>query len=130
MGGVTDERVDSVLRDSSPAVVLTTSAVVRPIVGFVRLQGGESAPAVVAVDLLDLDAPTGSDAGHRGWPEHCVSAVHVRVDPDPGRVMVSNQNLVTNFGQLMGDLVADDGGASPRRTPPLCRGRPSITTWV
>ena len=56
--GAHDERVTSVLRDTSPAVVLTTSAVVGDVNEYARPQPGESAPAVVEVDLLDLDSPS------------------------------------------------------------------------
>ena len=35
LGGVSDERVDSVLRDASPAAVLTTSSVVGDVAGHV-----------------------------------------------------------------------------------------------
>ena len=57
-GGATDERVDSVLRDASPAAILTTSSVMGDVAQHVTPQPGESAPSVIEVDLLDLDAPT------------------------------------------------------------------------
>ncbi|MBV9515088.1 MAG: AMP-binding protein, partial [Mycobacteriaceae bacterium] len=55
MGGATDARVSSVLSDASPAVVLTTSAVVGNLADYVKPQSGKSAPEVVEVDRLDLD---------------------------------------------------------------------------
>ena len=43
LGGVSDERVDSVLRDASPAAVLTTSAVVGDVARHVAQELGGSA---------------------------------------------------------------------------------------
>ena len=63
LGGVSDERVSSVLRDASPSVILTTSSVVGNVAEYVEPQPGESAPSVVEVDLLDLDSSAGSGAG-------------------------------------------------------------------
>ena len=54
-GGASDERVSSVLRDTSPSVVLTTSSVAGNIAEYVESKPGESAPSVIEVDLLDLD---------------------------------------------------------------------------
>jgi len=67
LGGISDERVDSVLRDALPAAVLTTSSVVGNVTRHVAPQGGESAPSVIEVDLLDLDGPIRSDAGEDNY---------------------------------------------------------------
>jgi long-chain fatty acid adenylyltransferase FadD28 len=122
MGGVTDERVDSVLRDSSPTVVLTTSAVFDSVMQSVGSQGGQSVPAVVAVDSLDLDAPAGSDVGLQDGPGIAYLQYTSGSTRTPAGVMVSNGNLVTNFGQLMADLFADDGGLPPPDT--------TIVSWL
>ncbi len=55
--GAGDERVESVLRDASPTAILTTSAVIGEVVRAVTSQPGTSAPPLIEVDLLDLDAP-------------------------------------------------------------------------
>src|ERR1700751_718301 len=54
--GAHDDRVISVLRDTSPSGILTTSAVVDDVSEYAKPQSGESAPAIVEVDLLDEDA--------------------------------------------------------------------------
>jgi long-chain fatty acid adenylyltransferase FadD28 len=54
-GGAHDERTISVLADTSPAVVLTTSAAIDNVNGAVQSQQGQSAPSIVELDLLDLD---------------------------------------------------------------------------
>lgn len=65
LGGVSDERVSSVLRDASPAVVLTTSAAAETVANYVKSESGGPVPSVVEVDLLGLDARTGSAPGAR-----------------------------------------------------------------
>ncbi|KUH80914.1 MULTISPECIES: AMP-binding protein [unclassified Mycobacterium] len=122
MGGVTDERVDSVLRDSSPTVVLTTSAVVDSVTASVQSQSGQSVPAVVAVDLLDLDAPPISDVESAGGPGIAYLQYTSGSTRAPAGVMVSNRNLLINFGQLMADLFADDGNVPPPDT--------TVVSWL
>ena len=123
MGGVTDERVDSVLRDSSPAVVVTTAAVVDSVTQSVQSQSSQSVPAVVAVDLLDLDAQPGSDvADFEDGPGIAYLQYTSGSTRAPAGVMVSNGNLLTNFRQLMADLFADDGGLPPPDT--------TIVSWL
>jgi fatty acid CoA ligase FadD28 len=122
LGGVSDERVNSVLRDSSPAVVLTTSAVVDNVAEAVDQQGSQSAPAVVAVDLLDLDSPKRSDAGGDNYPTIAYLQYTSGSTRQPAGVMVSNRNLLTNFVQLMADLFADYGNVPPPDT--------TIVSWL
>ena len=86
LGGVADERVDSVLRDALPTVILTTSAVAGDVARNVAAQPGESVPAIVEVDRLDLDArvPSGAERGSLAvgeLPVHRLSAIHLRDRP-------------------------------------------------
>src|SRR5271156_7105013 len=60
LGGASDERVKLVLHDASPTAILTTSAVIGYVTQHVSPRPGESAPAIIEVDLLDLDSPTRS----------------------------------------------------------------------
>lgn len=69
--GAHDERTISVLSDTSPAVILTTSGAVDDVRECAQPQPGQSAPSIVELDLLDLDSrqrsrspgarPTGRD---------------------------------------------------------------------
>src|ERR1700742_3504688 len=54
LGGVSDERVSSVLRDADPTVVLTTSDVGCTVADYVKAQPDRAIPPLVEVDLLDL----------------------------------------------------------------------------
>ena len=59
--GVHDERVTSVLRDSSPAVLLTTSAVVDDVVPYADAGSGHPAPEIVEIDALALEPSFATD---------------------------------------------------------------------
>jgi len=113
LGGVSDERVDSVLRDASPAAVLTTSAVIGDVARHVAQEFGGSAPSVIEVDLLDLDAPIRSD----GWDDNYQTTAYLQYTSgstrQPAGVMISYPNLLANFEQLLSGYFADRGGIAP-----------------
>ncbi|WP_156744137.1 AMP-binding protein [Mycobacterium sp. 1164985.4] len=122
MGGVSDERVDSVLQDSSPSVVLTTSAVVDSVTKAVQPEDDAAPPVVVAVDSIDLDAPAGPDAGFGAGSDIAFLQYTSGSTRTPAGVMVSNRNLMVNYRQLMSDLFADDGNVPPPDT--------TIVSWL
>ncbi len=117
-GGAHDERTISVLADTSPAVVLTTSAVIDNVHGAVQPQQGQSAPSIVEVDLLDLDArsrPAGprSRGTDNDRPEFIYLQYTSGSTRTPAGVMVSNRNVFANFEQIMSDFFAAEGGVPP-----------------
>lgn len=122
LGGASDERVSSVLRDASPSVILTTSAVIGTVAEYVKSQSAESAPSVVEVDLLDLDAPRGSSARR----EHHAGTAYLQYTSgstrQPAGVMVSNRNVLANFKQIMSDYFTDYGQVAPPDT--------TIVSWL
>ncbi|MGO8939212.1 MAG: AMP-binding protein [Mycobacterium sp.] len=116
-GGAHDERTTSVLADTSPAVILTTSPVVDNVSEYGQQQNGQS-PSILEVDLLDLDS--------RQRSARPVSRAHGTDDSDflylqytsgstrtPAGVTVSNKNVFANFEQIMGDFFAAEGGVAP-----------------
>ncbi len=117
-GGAHDERTISVLADTSPAVVLTTSAVIDNVNGAVQPQQGQSAPSIVEVDLLDLDArsrPAGprSRGTDNDRPEFIYLQYTSGSTRTPAGVMVSNRNVFANFEQIMSDFFAAEGRVPP-----------------
>jgi long-chain fatty acid adenylyltransferase FadD28 len=113
LGGVSDERVDSVLRDASPAAVLTTSSVIGEVTSHVTPPPGESAPSVIEVDLLNLDAPTRSDAGEDNYQTTAYLQYTSGSTRQPAGVMISETNLHVNFEQLMSGYFPHSGGIAP-----------------
>ena len=113
LGGVSDERVGSVMRDATPSVILTTSPVAGTVAEYVKSQSGASAASVVEVDLLDLDAPTGFGAECENRPSTAYLQYTSGSTRQPAGVMMSHRNLLANFGQLMSDYFADHGKLPP-----------------
>ena len=112
-GGASDERVDSVLLDASPTVILTTSSAIGDVVQHITAQPGESGPSIIEVDLLNLNAPAQYDAGDDDYPTTAYLQYTSGSTRQPAGVMVSYQNLLANFSQLMAGYFADRGGVAP-----------------
>jgi fatty acid CoA ligase FadD28 len=115
LGGVSDERVDSVLRDAAPAAVLTTSAVMGDVAGHVTAQYGGSAPSIIEVDLLDLDAPV-CEPGADNYPTTSYLQYTSGSTRQPAGVMISYRNLLANFDQLLSSYYPHCGGVPPQDT--------------
>ncbi|GLP81764.1 AMP-binding protein [Mycobacterium antarcticum] len=119
--GSHDERVSAALRDSAPTVILTTTAVA-DVVREYSAALGRSAPSVVEVDALDLDAPVESEPAPqvRSRPAYLqYTSGSTRV---PAGVMVSHRNVVANLEQVMADYFAETGGVPPVGT--------TVVSWL
>src|SRR5271170_2304426 len=113
LGGASDERVKSVLRDASPAAILTTSSVICDVTQHVSPQPGESAPSIIEVDLLDLDAPIRAGMGDDNHQNTAYLQYTSGSTRQPAGVMISYRNILANFEQLMSGYFADRGGVAP-----------------
>jgi long-chain fatty acid adenylyltransferase FadD28 len=116
LGGASDERVRSVIRDASPSVVLTASSVAGNIAGYVESKSGEPTPSVIEIDLLDLD----SKNGHAARVDSSTDTAYLQYTSGstraPAGVTVSYNNLMANFEQINADFFGDHGGVAPQDT--------------
>ncbi len=111
-GGVSDERVSSVMTDAAPTVVLTTSAVVGLIGEYVKADVRGAAPAVIQVDTLDLDAQPGPGSSPEDLPEIAYLQYTSGSTRTPAGVVMSHANIIANFEQWT-DYFADYGRVPP-----------------
>ena len=118
--GTHDERVSAVFADTTPTVILTTSAVAPSVAEYVAELN--AAATIIAVDGLDLDGRNGSgprvkDAPATAYLQYTSGSTRV-----PAGVMISERNLSANFEQLMADYFPSLGGVAPPET--------TIVSWL
>lgn len=120
--GAHDERTVSVLCDTSPAVVLTTSSAVENVNEYLQPQPGQKPPSIVEIDLLDLDSRQRSrTVGSRAAAKDATEPLYLQYTSGstrtPAGVMISNENVFANFEQLMYDFFGVHGkSVSPDST--------------
>ncbi|WP_217696683.1 AMP-binding protein [Mycobacterium sp. GA-1841] len=109
--GSNHDRVSAVFTDTKPAVVLTTSAVSEDVGDYVDQSRLDTAPKILEVDLLDLDAAPGpedgTDAGTGEFPTTAYLQYSSGSTRVPTGVMISHRNLQANFEQLMRGFFTD-----------------------
>ncbi|KLO32789.1 AMP-binding protein [Mycobacterium haemophilum] len=121
-GGAHDERAISVLGDTSPAVILTTSAVADQVAPYAQPRPDQPAASIVEVDVLDLDSQLrsssrpGARAAGVDWPSTLYLQYTSGSTRTPAGVMVSNKNLFTNFEQIMAGYYGTHGNVPPPDT--------------
>jgi fatty acid CoA ligase FadD28 len=118
--GPGDDHVHSVLRDARPSVVLTTSSVVDVVSQYIPSDRDASGPSIVEIDALDLDSPTGLDLP----PEPNVAYLQYTSGSTrrPTGVMVSQENLLTNYAQVMAAYFSRYEAVPPPDT--------TVVSWV
>ncbi|OBH10141.1 fatty-acid--AMP ligase FAAL21/FadD21 [Mycobacterium sp. E1747] len=112
--GTHDERVSAVLADTTPTVVLTTSAVAGTVTEYLQLPGSTTVPAVVEVDALDLDGASAPSIRFSGAPGTAYLQYTSGSTRLPAGVMISHRNLHVNFQQLMAAYFVEFNGVPPR----------------
>jgi fatty acid CoA ligase FadD28 len=110
LGGGSDERLSSVMRDASPSAVLTTSSVVGDIATYV------DSKSLIEIDLLDLDSRKGPGARVDTSADTTYLQYTSGSTRTPAGVMVSTKNTMANFEQVNADFFGDYGGVAPPGT--------------
>lgn len=113
LGGASDERVSSVMRDASPSAVLTTSSVAGNLAEYVGSKSGKPTPSVLEVDSLDLD----SKPGHAARVDSSTDTAYLQYTSGstraPAGVMVSHKNILANFEHMNAGFFGNHGGVAP-----------------
>jgi acyl-CoA synthetase (AMP-forming)/AMP-acid ligase II len=122
LGGVSDERVSSVMRDAEPSVILTTSDVVDNVAEYAQPRPGESAPSTIEVDLLDLDSRIGGGSRRDSLSDIAYLQYTSGSTRQPAGVMITHQNLQANFKQLVSDFFVQFGNV----VSPEC----TVVSWL
>jgi fatty acid CoA ligase FadD21 len=107
--GSTDERVGAVFVDTSPSVVLTTSAVAGDVGDYVDQARMGTAPKIVEIDSLNLDVEPGPTIEPADVPSIAYLQYSSGSTRTPTGVMLSHRNLQVNFEQLMRSYFTDCG---------------------
>ncbi|MCW2515516.1 MAG: putative fatty-acid--CoA ligase fadD21 [Mycobacterium sp.] len=114
--GSTDERVGAVFVDTSPSVVLTTSAVAGDVGDYVDQARMGTAPKIVEIDSLNLDVEPGPTIEPADVPSVAYLQYSSGSTRTPTGVMLSHRNLQVNFEQLMRSYFTDCGIMTPPDT--------------
>jgi long-chain fatty acid adenylase/transferase FadD26 len=105
--GIHDDRVSSVLQDSKPVAILTTSAVVGDVTKYATTQDGQPAPFVIEVDLLDLDSARELPQTHQFSSGAAYLQYTSGSTRTPAGVIVSHKNVNANLAQALSDYFGD-----------------------
>ncbi len=120
--GAHDERINAVMADTAPAVVLTTSALIETVGEYTDRGDGCAAPTVVAVDTLDPEVRPAGGSSRRELPSIAYLQYTSGSTRVPAGVIISHENLYTNFRQLMADYFGPTNGVVPPGT--------TIVSWL
>jgi fatty acid CoA ligase FadD21 len=99
--GSSDDRVSAVFDDTSPEVVLTTSAVAGDVGDYVDQARLDAVPKIVDIDSMNLDVDLGPSIQTADLPSIAYLQYSSGSTRLPTGVMISHRNLQVNFEQLM-----------------------------
>jgi fatty acid CoA ligase FadD21 len=99
--GSSYDRVGAVFADTAPSVVLTTSSTAEDVGDYVDQSRMDTAPKIVAIDSLSLDAQGGTSLAQADVPNIAYLQYSSGSTRVPTGVMMSHRNVTVNFEQLM-----------------------------
>ncbi|WAJ43668.1 AMP-binding protein [Mycobacterium sp. Aquia_216] len=111
--GSSHDRVGAVFADTSPSIVLTTSAAAEDVGDYVDQSRLDTAPKIVEIDSLNLDAEGGPSVEAADLPSIAYLQYSSGSTRTPTGVMLSHRNLQVNFEQLMRSFFTDSRFAIP-----------------
>ncbi|OBA62305.1 acyl-CoA synthetase [Mycobacterium sp. 1100029.7] len=120
--GSSHERVGAVLADTSPTVVLTTSAVADDVAEYVDRARLKDVPKIVEIDSMNVDADSETRTPTSDFPRVAYLQYSSGSTRTPSGVMISHRNLEVNFEQLMRSFFVDSGNKLPSRA--------TIVSWL
>jgi fatty acid CoA ligase FadD21 len=106
------DRVSAVLADTEPSVVLTTSVAAGDVGDYVDQSRVETAPKMIEIDSLNLDAEGGPGFSTADFPGTAYLQYSSGSTRLPTGVMISHRNLQVNFEQIMRSYFVDAHGKS------------------
>lgn len=118
--GSSYDRVGAVFADTAPSVVLTTSSAAEDVGDYVDQSRMDTAPKIVAIDSLNIDATDGPSLALAEVPETAYLQYSSGSTRVPTGVMMSHRNLTVNFEQLMQSFFANS------KVPPAS----TIVSWL
>lgn len=104
--GSSHERVSAVVADTSPSVVLTTSAVAEDITEYVDHARLDAVPKILEIDSMNLGVDDGTSVRTTDLPSTAYLQYSSGSTRLPTGVMLSHRNLQVNFEQLMRSFFA------------------------
>jgi fatty acid CoA ligase FadD21 len=104
--GSSHDRVSAVFDDTSPSVVLTTSAVADDIAEYLHRARLDAVPKIIEIDSMNLDVDGGPGFSTADFPSTAYLQYSSGSTRLPTGVMISHRNLQVNFEQLMRSLFA------------------------
>src|SRR5271168_4139560 len=105
--GSSYDRVGAVFADTAPSVVLTTSSTAEDVGDYVDQSRMDTAPKIVAIDALKLDAESGPSLQTAELPSIAYLQYSSGSTRLPTGVMMSHRNVTVNFEQLMASFFAN-----------------------
>jgi long chain fatty acid CoA FadD26 len=111
LGGGLDERAVGALRDSSPAAIVTSSAVTDHVLPYTRAQTRTTVPTVIEVDAIDVTHP-----GNVGpFPVSATAYLQYTSGStrQPAGVVLSHSNVVSNLHHIVADYTEHLPGGPP-----------------
>ena len=105
--GSSHDRLSAVFDDTSPSVVLTTSAVADDIAEYLHRARLDAVPKIIEIDSMNLDVDGGPSFSAVDFPSTAYLQYSSGSTRLPTGVMISHRNLQVNFEQLMRSYFAE-----------------------